>query len=151
MNNLKPSVVAAMLLLSFAAGSLVATPAWADRGYYHHDHFWGPVGFLLGSAILYSAMQPRTVYYAPPVTYLPPAYSAVSVVQPYYVEQAYAGPPVMSAPPPPQNAAQISTLAMPGSQWWYFCKNPNGYYPYVRECQSGWEKVSPTPPGIVRP
>ncbi|MFA6313755.1 MAG: hypothetical protein WCV99_00795 [Sterolibacterium sp.] len=140
----------ASMLVIAAAGSLVATPACADRGY-RHDHFWGPVGFLLGSAILYSAIQPRTVYYAPPVTYAPPAYPVAGVVQPYDVDQVYATAPPISLPPPPQNAARISTLTMPGSQWWYFCKNPEGYYPYVRECPSGWEKVSPVPPGMIRP
>ncbi|MCX7176286.1 MAG: hypothetical protein NT159_20640 [Proteobacteria bacterium] len=139
----------ACMLAIIAAGSLATAPAWADRGY-RHDYFWGPFGFLLGSAILYSAVQPRTVYYEPQVTYVP--YGPVtSYVQPYYVEPAYASPPVTSMPPPPQNGTQLSALGVPGSQWWYFCKNPNGYYPYVRECPSGWEKVSPTPPGVIKP
>jgi len=142
----------ASILAIIAAGSLAAAPAaWADRGRgYGHGHFWGPFGFLVGSAILYSAVQPRTVYYGPPVAYLP--YGPVTTLgQPYYVDPIYVSPPVVSIPPPPQGGSQVSALGMPGSEWWYFCKDPNGYYPYVRECQSGWEKVSPTPPGIVKP
>ena len=30
--------------------------------------------------------------------------------------------------------------------YWYFCKEPQGYYPYVKQCPSGWMKVVPTPP-----
>lgn len=25
--------------------------------------------------------------------------------------------------------------------YWYYCKNPSGYYPYVKQCPSGWMKV----------
>ena len=31
-------------------------------------------------------------------------------------------------------------------QFWYYCQNPTGYYPYVPECQGGWQKVPATPP-----
>jgi len=32
--------------------------------------------------------------------------------------------------------------------YWYFCKDPEGYYPYVKRCPNGWLKVKPllTPP-----
>lgn len=137
------------MLAVIAAGSLVAAPAWADRGHGHgQGHFWGPFGLLLGSAILYSAVQPRTVYYAPQVAYAPPV---TAFVRPYYAEPTYVNPPLASMPPPPQHLAWNSALDPAASQWWYFCNSPNGYYPYVRECPSGWEKVSPTPPGVVNP
>ena len=148
--NLRSCIVAVI-----AAGALAAAPASAQRGYHGHGHggghFWGPFGgFLLGSAIVYSAMQPRTVYYAPQVTYWPNV--PVTTIGPaYYAEPIYAGPPAASIPPPPPGGSQVSALSLPGSEWWYFCKDPNGYYPYVRECKSGWEKVSPTPPGAVKP
>ena len=49
------------------------------------------------------------------------------------------GPPVIVAPPvqaPPQE-----------QQYWYYCRNPEGYYPYVPQCRSGWEAVpANTPP-----
>ena len=33
--------------------------------------------------------------------------------------------------------------------YWYYCENPRGYYPYVSECPGGWMKVVPqqAPPG----
>ena len=30
--------------------------------------------------------------------------------------------------------------------YWYFCRKPEGYYPYVKQCPEGWMKVVPTPP-----
>jgi hypothetical protein len=32
--------------------------------------------------------------------------------------------------------------------YWYYCQDPQGYYPYVRSCPGGWMKVVPdvTPP-----
>ena len=29
--------------------------------------------------------------------------------------------------------------------YWYYCPNPQGYYPYVKECSKGWMKVVPAP------
>jgi hypothetical protein len=30
-------------------------------------------------------------------------------------------------------------------QYWYFCKSAKGYYPYIKECPEGWQKVLPQP------
>jgi hypothetical protein len=27
--------------------------------------------------------------------------------------------------------------------YWYYCDNPKGYYPYVRECSSAWQPIKP--------
>ena len=32
------------------------------------------------------------------------------------------------------------------SDYWYYCQNPQGYYPYVNSCPGGWMKVVPQPP-----
>jgi hypothetical protein len=34
------------------------------------------------------------------------------------------------------------------SGYWYYCQNPQGYYPSVTECPGGWIAVlpQPTPP-----
>jgi hypothetical protein len=36
------------------------------------------------------------------------------------------------------------TYAQP--QYWAYCQNPEGYYPYVQECFGGWVPVVPAPP-----
>ncbi len=53
-----------------------------------------------------------------------------------YVEQQPA--PAVSAAPAAQN---------PAAGYWYYCAESSAYYPYVQQCASGWQRVSPTPPG----
>jgi len=31
----------------------------------------------------------------------------------------------------------------PAQYWWYYCSDPAGYYPYVAECNTGWQAVPP--------
>lgn len=74
-------------------------------------------------------------YYGP-WPYYPPYYSAPMVVTvpaspQTYVEQAPA--PAQAAPAAPQ----------PG--YWYYCADARAYYPYVKECPSGWQRVPPQP------
>ena len=42
-----------------------------------------------------------------------------------------------------QPAYQESTRQEEQS-YWYFCTKPQGYYPYVKRCPSGWLKVVPS-------
>lgn len=35
--------------------------------------------------------------------------------------------------------------------YWYYCKEAQGYYPYVKQCPGGWMKVVPTPPTPTSP
>jgi hypothetical protein len=92
---------------------------------------YGPDAFLLDVALgqILSAMYGvfyATNVYAPPNNYAPP----------------YNYPPSggYSQPPMPQPA--------PGPVW-YYCDNPQGYYPYVQSCGSGWRQVPATPPGAT--
>ncbi len=52
-------------------------------------------------------------------------------------------PPVVVAPPAPAPA--------PAQQYWYYCSNPAGYYPYVARCATAWQPVPANPPpGPIR-
>jgi hypothetical protein len=51
-------------------------------------------------------------------------------------------PPVMAESSPQTYIEQEA----PAQQYWYYCQNPQGYYPYVRECPGGWQQVAPQPP-----
>ena len=51
--------------------------------------------------------------------------------QPVIIQQE----PVQYLQPAPQ----------PEQQYWYYCTDPQGYYPYLKTCPKGWLKVVPTP------
>lgn len=56
------------------------------------------------------------------------------------------------SPPPVIIREQPSFYGQPQEQepyYWFYCQDPQGYYPYVRTCPGGWLKVVPetTPPG----
>ena len=67
-----------------------------------------------------------------------------SFVFPWYPYSYYSPPPVIIQKEPPvyvQPEQQVEN-------YWYYCPDPQGYYPYIRNCESGWMKVVPdaTPP-----
>jgi len=35
--------------------------------------------------------------------------------------------------------------AQPQANYWHYCRNPEGYYPYVKKCPEGWLQVAPQP------
>lgn len=64
---------------------------------------------------------------------------------PYY----YAPVPVVVSPPAPVTYVEQRSAPATGSgNWWYYCETAKGYYPYVKECPAGWQRVPPTPPGV---
>ena len=69
-------------------------------------------------------------YYSPPYYYpaypQPVAYPAQPVT---YIEQGGAAPE-----------------AVEPAGWWYYCESSRTYYPYVKECPSGWQRVPALPP-----
>lgn len=70
---------------------------------------------------------------------------------PYYANPYYYAPPVVMSPEPTtyvQQSAPSTAQPAPsqGGNYWYYCSDPQGYYPYVQQCNAGWQRVSPTPP-----
>lgn len=58
---------------------------------------------------------------------------------PYY----YYPPPVVVAPPA---APPVYVERERDENFWYYCEQERGYYPYVKQCPGGWKRVPPTPP-----
>lgn len=122
----------ALLVLAVALAGLTGASSVLAQ----HRHFYGPrvsIGFGFGVPFApYPYYYPP--YYAP---YAYPAYSyypAPVVVQqqaPVYVEQN----------PQPAPSAQPSAPA----GYWYYCAGSSAYYPYVKECPTGWQRVAPQP------
>jgi hypothetical protein len=81
-----------------------------------HSHVF--FGFNVGVPLF-----PPAYYYPPPAYYYPQPV----VAPPAYIEQA------QQPAPQPEN-------------WWYYCADSKTYYPYVKECRSGWQRVAPQPP-----
>jgi hypothetical protein len=106
------------LLLALALSSLVAlgaVPSAAAAGYYRVDYWYGP-GYAFP--------------YGPPV-YGPPVYAP----------PVYAAPPVYVAPPP----VYVAPRGPAPAQSWYYCDDPQGYYPNVPSCNGPWRQVPATP------
>ena len=64
---------------------------------------------------------------------------------PSYYYPSYQEPPIVI-----QQEPEIYVQPAPQEQlptYWYYCKDSQGYYPYVKQCPGGWMKVVPTPPG----
>jgi hypothetical protein len=129
----------AMLIVSMAS-----TPTWADRpGYRGGGHGGGHGGsgldalvlLLFGTALIVAATTPDPPAHPVP-TYIP-------YVPPVSEPPVYVQPPAVAAqmypPTPPTSEVQ--------QNWWYYCAESAGYYPYVKDCPTGWTRVSPTPPG----
>lgn len=113
-----------VLLLLAGAGS---GSAWADRGY---RHGYGRGGYTQFGVVIGPGWGP---WLYPPSYYYPPYQPIVIERAPQvYIEQ-YA-----PAPAPAPETGQTS--------YWYYCNASRAYYPYVNECPSGWQKVSPQPP-----
>ena len=112
-------LIIAFLLLASAG----ITAAWADHG---HVHFGVMIGPGWG-----------------PWYYPPPPYSSAPYYPPVVVERQ--APPVYIEQPAP--AAAPAPTAPPPTNYWYYCAAAKSYYPYVKECPSGWQKVLPQPPG----
>jgi hypothetical protein len=70
----------------------------------------------------YGGLYPWGGYYS-----YPPAIVTVPDQPPVYIQQ---GRP---------NTAPLQ------SGYWYYCNNPQGYYPTIRQCSSRWQPVAPRP------
>jgi len=111
----------AFLLLS----AIGASNAWAD-----HVRVGVMIGPYLGPG------------YYPPAPYYYPGYYPPVVIQqqaPVYVQQQ------ASPVAPPASSPAPATVAP--ANYWYYCAAAKGYYPYVKDCPAGWQKVSPQPSG----
>jgi hypothetical protein len=73
---------------------------------------------------------------------------------PYYYSYPYYGygnpyyyPPAVSAPSEPQEYIERSDeYSSEPSDFWYYCRESKAYYPYVKKCPGGWQKVPAQPP-----
>lgn len=113
---------AAFALLLVIAGVFASPPADA-HGRRTHVHvgvgfgYWGP-------------------FWGPPWWHYP---------APYYSPYYYPAPVVVQRAPVTYIEQGSSNTSGDSGGWWYYCDASKGYYPYVKECPSGWRRVPPAP------
>jgi hypothetical protein len=109
---------AALTLSAVLLGATASAPVLA----WHHTrvHF----GVVIGAPFFPWYYPP---YYYP--YYYPPAVVAVPAAPTTYIEQG-------GTQSPPAQQAQ---------GYWYYCAESKTYYPYVKECPAGWQRVTPKP------
>ncbi len=106
-----------ILLILPAVLSAGAVSCYAG-GHGHHDgHFSGSIWIGPGWGAAW------------PGPYYPPYY-------PYYVPRAAAQP---------LYGEDVRAPAPEEEDYWYYCRQPEGYYPYIKKCPGGWMKVVPPP------
>ncbi|MGO9379130.1 MAG: hypothetical protein ACLPN1_09060 [Dissulfurispiraceae bacterium] len=62
---------------------------------------------------------------------------------PYYPYYSYPYP-YYYQPTVIQQQPAYSSPAPEEQNYWYFCTQPEGYYPYIKRCPSGWLRVVPS-------
>jgi hypothetical protein len=138
-------VVTVVIMILCAAGMASAADNYHggghSGGYYrsvghHGGHYWGGRGrssFDFGVVI-------GGPYWGSPWYY--PYYN------PYYYPYYYPYVPAVTVPSMPQEYIEQSQeeLSSTPSGVWYYCPESKAYYPYVRECPSGWQTVPAQPP-----
>ena len=108
-----------------------------DAAFAHGPRGGARVGVYIGAPVIgfgfgYHPFYPPPYYY-PPYYYYPTYQPAPVVIQQQptvYVEQN------------PQQAPAVQT---PATNYWYYCADSRAYYPYVKECPAGWQRVAPQP------
>jgi len=107
------------MIISLAMIVLGTAASGTALAWRHHGH--ARFGVFIGA--------PAYWYY--PAPYYPPYYPSVVTVPaspPVYVERGSAG-------------GEPSADA-----YWYYCAESKAYYPYIKECPGGWQRVVPQPP-----
>lgn len=107
----------AALLTALALAAAASSPAAAHGRSHGHVRF----GVFVGAPVFALGwIYPPPWYFAP---YYPPR--VVLAPAPVYIER---------------------DTESPASSWWYYCPEARAYYPYVRSCPGGWQRVPPQPP-----
>ena len=129
----KALVTSVLILLGMlASGAAMAQHRGHGYGYGGNVRF----GISLGFPIYGPGYYPAPYYAYPAYAYPAPVYPYPAAVMgssspPVYVEQGLA----QAAPAPAQAQGD-----------WYYCAASKAYYPYVRECPDGWQRVPAQPP-----
>jgi hypothetical protein len=134
MRNMKLTYLVAALSMILVTNDPVWARGGGHFGGHHHGHshlsiglgYFGP-GFYGGYGYGgYGFGGYGYPFYYPP-SYSYPQTVIVPTSPPVYIQQPQAQP------------------VQPQTSYWYYCQNPEGYYPYIKDCPVGWLQVAPQP------
>ena len=135
MKYLKPALTIAVLLCSAASSG-----AWAQ-----HSHGGGHVGgghFVAGHGGFHGGGHWRGgVFIDAPLFW--PGWYGPSYYDPYYDPGYYYSAPVVVESSPTYVERSAPSPQPSQSTTWSYCANPQGYYPYVKDCKVPWRSVDP--------
>jgi len=107
-----------------------------SRGHGYGGH--ARIGISVGVPLFATGYYYSPYYAYPAYVYRPPVYVYPSADYRTYAPTEYVERSVVQVP-------QVQSLA-PASGDWYYCAASSAYYPYVKECPSGWQRVPAQPP-----
>jgi hypothetical protein len=100
-------------------------------GHWYHGYHGGALGW-------WWTVGPDWYWYDYPL-YPYPIYPGYAPYYGYYYDGYYDGRAGDYIPP--------QDIGPAPETYWYYCDNPQGYYPYVRMCDGQWRQVPTTPEG----
>jgi hypothetical protein len=127
---------AAIVFSLLAIGTAASESAMAQ----HHGgvRFGINIGIpLFGPGYYPPYAYPAYAYPAPAYAYPAPAYA--------YPAPSYSYPAPAMAPAVPYAQQTMPQAAPAPQQDWFYCPSSSAYYPYVRECPGGWQRVAAQP------
>ena len=134
-----PRAIGTLILVSlgiFINGSAMA----GYRGHAHgHDH-----GHKKGLNVRIGVSIGMPVYalrYFPAPFYTVPVYAVPAPVYIYPTAIRHSSPPVYVE----RDSTQIDPPPSKAQNDWYYCASSQTYYPYVKECSGGWQRVPAQP------
>lgn len=130
----KGSVLLLVMLISGMSGVAVAGGGHGRYGGHGNAGVRVVVDPFLFVPWHYPGPYPYSPYYYSPYyysPYYPPAVVTVPAEPPVYIER---GEGAESAPQ--------------ASAFWYYCADPQGYYPDVKQCRVDWQAVPPRPAAV---
>jgi hypothetical protein len=146
----------ALILLALASAATASAHGYG-RGYGHG--YYGPrLGFGIGVGVGI-ALSSYPSYYSP--YYGNSYYASPYYARPYYpynrevvVNTVYTSAPTTVYPErsyavssgPAQTISSASEPESGDTSSWYYCHNPDGFYPSIKACSSGWQRVAKQAP-----
>ena len=117
----------ALAILVVVVSAALSGPALANGGWRGGGWHGGPrVSFGLHFGVPFYAP-----YYYYPAYYPAPVY--------------YPAAPLVVQPSAPPVYVERGDVVPEGAGTWYFCRESNAYYPYVKQCPGGWARVPAQP------